>query len=208
MSDKPLDPTLKSLVEIGPDDWTVLAGEPAAPTRIIDADIATVSGAANKVLRVEAKPPYLLHLEFVAGHDAANLPSALNKRNVLLDDRHGLLVRTVVVLLKPAADSPALSGLRQRGFPDEVPYNVFGYRVIRVWQIPPDQLLAGGLGTLPLAPITRRDKRAIAWHNKADGIAIAPPRCGPIEKPVMGLDLHPARVTVFASLGETVVARS
>jgi predicted transposase YdaD len=154
MVDKPFDPTLKTLVEVGPEDWTVFAGQPAAPTRIIDADIATVSGAADKVLRVESMPAYLLHLEFVAGHDAAKLPAALNKRNVLLDDRHSLLVRTVVVLLRPAADSPVLTGLHQRSFPEEVPYNVFGYRVIRVWQIPPDQLLAGGLGTLPLAPIS------------------------------------------------------
>lgn len=154
MSDKPFDPTLKTLVEVGPADWTVFAGQPAAPTRIIDADIATVSGAADKVLRVEAIPPYLLHLEFVAGHDAADLPTALNKRNILLDDRHGLLVRSVVVLLRPSADSPALTELRQRGFPEELPYNVFGYRVIRVWKIPPDHLLAGGLGTLPFAPIS------------------------------------------------------
>jgi len=101
MADKPFDPTLKTLVEVGPGDWTVFAGQPAAPTRIIDADIATISGAADKVLRVEAKPPYLLPLEFVAGHDAADLPRALNKRNILLDDGHGLLVRTVVVPLRP-----------------------------------------------------------------------------------------------------------
>ena len=44
------------------------------PTRVIDADIATVSGAADKVLRVEARPPYILHLEFVTGHDAVDLP--------------------------------------------------------------------------------------------------------------------------------------
>jgi predicted transposase YdaD len=142
------------MVEVGPIDWTVFAGERAAPTRIIDADIATVSGAADKVLRVEATLPYLLHLEFMAGHYAADLPIALNKRNVLLEDRHGLLVRTVVVLLKPSADSPALTGLRQRAFPDELPYNSFSYRVIRVWRLAPDLLLAGGLGTLPLAVIS------------------------------------------------------
>ncbi len=90
----------------------------------------------------------------MTGHDAADLPTALNKRNVLLDDRHGLLVRTVVVLLKPSADSPVLTGLRSRAFPNESPYNAFAYRVIRVWQVPPDQLLAGGLGTLPLAPVS------------------------------------------------------
>jgi hypothetical protein len=170
-------------VEAGPADWTVFAGLPAAPTRVIDADIATVSGAADKVLHVDGVPPYILHLEFVTGHDAVALPTALNKRNVLLDDRHDLLVRTVAVLLRPEADSPALTGLRQRGFPEEPPYNVFGYRVIRVWQIPPERILEGGLGTLPLAPISavtdeqlpgiikrmesrlrRRDARRVADH--------------------------------------------
>jgi hypothetical protein len=154
MTHPSFDPTVKTLVEVGPVDWTVFAGQPAAPTRVIDAAVAAVGGAADKVLHVGAEPPYLLHLEFVSGHDAAALPVTLNKRNVLLDDRHGLLVRTVVILLQPSADSPALTGLWQRGFPDESPYNVFGYRVIRAWQIPPAQLLAGGLGTLPLAPIS------------------------------------------------------
>ncbi len=151
---KPFDPTLKSMVEVAPADWPVFAGQSAAPTRVIDADIATVSGAADKVLRVGAKPPYLLHLEFVAGHDAADLPTTLNKRNILLEDRHGLRVRTVVVLLRPAADSRAMTGERQAGFPGEMPYNLFRYQVIRVWQVPPQQLLTGGLGTLPLAPIS------------------------------------------------------
>ncbi len=61
MADKPYDPTLKDLVEAGPDDWPVLTGQPQAPTEVIDADIATVSGAGDKVLRVRAEPPYLLH---------------------------------------------------------------------------------------------------------------------------------------------------
>src|SRR5437667_10292490 len=87
MADKPFDPTLKTLVEVGPEDWTVFAGQPAAPTRVIDADIATVSGAADKALRVQSLPPYILHLEFVAGHDPADLPPALDKRTVLLDAR-------------------------------------------------------------------------------------------------------------------------
>ncbi|HZT80116.1 MAG TPA: hypothetical protein VFA26_07840 [Gemmataceae bacterium] len=30
---------------------------------------------------------------------------------------------------------------------------MFRYGVVRVWQLPPEQLLTGGLGTLPLAPI-------------------------------------------------------
>ena len=49
---KPFDPTLKALVENAPESWPVLFNQPAGITEIIDADIATVSGAADKVLRV------------------------------------------------------------------------------------------------------------------------------------------------------------
>jgi predicted transposase YdaD len=152
---KPFDVTLKVLLEAGPEDWTVLAGLPHAPTQIIDADIATVSGAADKVLRVEADPPCLLHLEFLAGHDAADLPRLLHKRNLLLEDRHDLAVRTLVVVLRPEANSPALTGMRRRTFPGEMePYTTFRYDVLRVWQMPARRFLAGGPALLPLAPIS------------------------------------------------------
>lgn len=153
MAAKPFDPTLKALVESSPEDWPVFVGQPPAPTEVIDADVATVSGAADKVLRVRAAPPYLLHLEFQAGHDAVALPGLLHLRNALLDERHGLPVRSAAVLLRPAADSPTLTGVRARGFDGEAPHDVFRYQVIRVWQLPAEALLAGGLGTLPLAPI-------------------------------------------------------
>jgi len=148
------DPTLKALVEAGPADWPVFIGQPRAPTDVIDADIATVSGAADKALRVRANPPYLLHLEFQSGHDSVRLPRKLHLRSTLLENRHEMLVRTAVVLLKPQADAPALSGIRDLAFPDEPPYDLFRYQVIRVWQLPPEGLLRGGLGTLPLAPIS------------------------------------------------------
>ena len=122
---------------------------------MIDADIATVSGAADKVLRVAAEPPYLLHLEFVSGHDAAALPPKLMVRNGLLSDRHELRVRTGVVVLHPGDDSPQLSGVYERGFPGEAPYLTFRYLVVRVWQLPPGPLLTGGLALLPLARSAR-----------------------------------------------------
>src|SRR5271155_57083 len=110
MTPKPFDPTVKVLVETEPTSWPVLLGRPTGPTAVIDADIATVSGAADKVLRVSADPPYLLHLEFVPGHDAATLPRKLHVRNGLLEDRHELRVRSGAVLLCPEADSPQLTG--------------------------------------------------------------------------------------------------
>ncbi len=154
MTAQPYDPTLKALVENEPESWPVLLGRPAAPTEVIDADIATVSGAADKVLRVSADAPYLLHLEFVAGHDAAPLPSKLHVRNALLEDRHDLPVCSGVVLLQPRADSPQLTGVYARGFSGEEVYLTFRYQVLRVWQLPPEPLLTGGLVLLPLALIS------------------------------------------------------
>jgi predicted transposase YdaD len=154
MAAKPYDPTLKALVETEPESWPALLGRPAGPTTVIDADVATVSGAADKVLRVAAEPPYLLHLEFVAGHDAASLPRKMLIRNGLLEDRHETRVRSAVVLLRPEADSPQLTGLYERGFPGEEIYHTFRYQVVRVWRLPPDPLLTGGLSLLPLAPIS------------------------------------------------------
>ena len=155
MAGKPFDPTLKWLVEAGPGDWPVVVGRPPAPTRVIDADIATVSGAGDKALRVGTDPPYLLHLEFQAGHDAAELPRKLHLRSTLLENRHRLPVWTAAVLLRPEANSPALTGEWRLALPGEaVPYNIFRYQVVRVWQLASEVLLRAGPGALPLAPIS------------------------------------------------------
>ncbi len=169
MADKPYDPTLKALVETAPESWPVLFGQPAAPTEVIDADLATVSGAADKVLRVSANPPYLLHLEFVSGHDAAVLPRKLHARNALLEDRHDLPVRSGVVLLRPQADSPQVTGVYQRGYPGEAPYLILRYQAVRVWQLAPEPLLQGGLGLLPLAPISAKTEAELPGIIEAMG---------------------------------------
>jgi predicted transposase YdaD len=154
MAAKEFDPTLKTLVEGSPGDWPVLMGQSAARTRVIDADIATVSGAADKVLHVSATPPYLVHLDFQSGHDSAKLPPLLHVRSTLLHHRHGLLVRSAAVLLRREADSKALTENLELAFPGEAPYDTFHYKVIRVWELSPGQLLRGGLSTMPLAPIS------------------------------------------------------
>jgi predicted transposase YdaD len=143
------------LVEAEPTSWPIVLGRPAGPTTVIDADIATVSGAADKVLRVAADTPYLLYLEFVAGHDAVQLPRKLHMRNGLLEYRHDLLVRSCAVLLHPEADSPQLTGRYLRQFPDEdEEYLKFRYQVLRVWLQAPELFLGSSLSLLPLAPIS------------------------------------------------------
>jgi hypothetical protein len=72
------DDILKQLTEISSRDWVVRGGWASARTRVIDADIATISGAADKVIRVTGPPDWLLSVDFQAGHDTvANLADLL-----------------------------------------------------------------------------------------------------------------------------------
>jgi hypothetical protein len=75
--------------------------------------------------------------------------------NVLLNRRHGLPVRTVVVLLRREADGPEMTDSVRHALPDGRPYLEFRYDVTRIWQKPVEEILAGGVGTLPLAPIAQ-----------------------------------------------------
>src|SRR5918911_1459438 len=142
----PLDDTLKHLTELSPQDWVVRGGWAPAPATVIDADIATIAGAADKVIRVAGSPDWLLAVDFQAGHDtAAKLPDLLLYNSALFR-RHGLPVRTLLVLLHRGADSPRLTGLYERGFPGEPFDAALRYRVLRVWEVPAEAWLSGGLG--------------------------------------------------------------
>ena len=73
--------------------------------------------------------------------------------NSALFKRHGLPVRTLLVLLHRSADSRRLTGLYERGFPGEPFDAALRYRVLRVWEVPAAAWLSGGLGLVPLAPL-------------------------------------------------------
>ena len=150
---KPFDATLKGLLERGPADWSALAGFAGRQVEIIDADVSTVTAASDKVLRVRDEPDWLMDVNFQAGPDAS-LPRRTHVYNAVLEDRHDLLVRSVVVLLAKQAHLSAINGIYSRRFEGEEPHLVFRYQVIRVWELPTQSLLEGGLGTLPLAPIS------------------------------------------------------
>lgn len=173
------DDTLKHLTELAPQDWVVQGGWPAAPARVIDADIATIAGATDKVIRVAGQPDWLLSVDFQAGHDsAAKLPDLLLYNSALFK-RHGLRVRSLLVLLHRGAGSPQLSGLYERGFPGEPFDAALRYRVLRVWQVAAERWLAGSLGLVPLAPlgdVRQQDLPAVIARMKQRLEREAPPR--------------------------------
>lgn len=75
--------------------------------------------------------------------------------------KHRLLVRTVVLLLRPEADAPAMRSPYIAQFPGEAPYHQFLFRVVRVWEQPVEAVLAGGVGVLPLAPLCRIEPESL-----------------------------------------------
>ncbi|MFN9371394.1 MAG: hypothetical protein ACK6D3_05850 [Planctomycetaceae bacterium] len=149
----PFDAILKHLPQDYPQDWARFAGVDA-PVSVIDADVSTVTAAADKVLWVEEPDPWILHLEFQASHDPT-LGSRVLHYNVLLRVRHKVPVRSLVILLRREADGRDLTGKVHWRSPSGRTYLTFEYEPIRLWQLPPEAVLRGGLGTLPLAPLTR-----------------------------------------------------
>src|SRR5947209_9914487 len=130
----PFDDTLKQLTELSPEDWVIRGGWPESSATVIDADIATITGAADKVIRVTGPPDWLLAVDFQAGHDTvAKLPD-LSLYNNALYKRHGLHVRSLLVLLHRGADSPQVTGVYKRGLPGQ-PYDAaLRYQRLRVWR--------------------------------------------------------------------------
>lgn len=160
---KPFDAATKHLVEVDPAAWLAYVGlTSAGRLDVIDADLSTVTAEADKVVRVEAAGRLaLVHFELQATHDRS-LGQRLLRYNVLLHTRHGLPVRSIAVLLRPAADGLDLTGQFELAHPDGEPYLRFRYQVIRAWQQPVDAVLTGGLGTLPMAPLADAPAEALA----------------------------------------------
>jgi predicted transposase YdaD len=156
MAAKQFDVTLKDLIEDYAPIWPRLAGPwPLRGVDVIDADIATLTGAADKVLLVHGVTgDWIMNLELQTAH-RLNLPGRMHLNSTALHHRHHLLVRSVAVLLRREALASNLTGVLQLQLPDDnEPYDVFRYQVIRLWELPAERLLTDDLVLLPLALLT------------------------------------------------------
>ena len=152
---KPFDATMKELLESDPRAWLeLLLGRELGDVRILNVDLSTITTEADSVLLVAEVEPWLVHLEFQSSYDPT-LPLRLQRYNILVNYRHRLPVQSMALLLCPDADGPAMTGLLQHRLPDGLIYHEFRYNVVRTWERPADEILAGGLATLPLAPLAR-----------------------------------------------------
>ena len=156
MAGKPFDASLKDIIEEYARAWAEqFTPGPILAVAVIDADVSTVTAAADKVIRLQTTAgECLLDLEAQSSFDA-DKPGRMLLYSVILNQRHRLPVRSVMVLLRREANATALTGVVElRYAPTEPPYLTFHYTVIRLWQQPLAPLLNGPIGLLPLAPLT------------------------------------------------------
>jgi predicted transposase YdaD len=147
------DNTTRYLVQAYPADWLSFLGHaPTGEVEVIDSNLSTVSAEADKVVRVGDATPWLVHLEFQTSYDPT-MGRRLVRYNAMLHLQHELPVASVLVLLRPEADGRSIDGEYRVALPGSEPYLTFAYSVRRIWQEPARHLLAGPLGTLPLAPL-------------------------------------------------------
>ena len=154
--DKPFDATMRKLIELEPAAWLRFLRIPVSdPDRVtaIDSNLSTVIAEADKVLWVGDPNPWIEHVELQAGRDP-RLGDRAHVYSTLLGYQHEVPVRTSLVLLRPAADGPELSGLLEQRLPKGDVYDWFRYDIVRVWQTPVEEIFAAGLPVLPLAPVS------------------------------------------------------
>jgi predicted transposase YdaD len=151
---KPYDSVFKDLLERDPGGWVSLAlGAVEGEARLVDSDISTVSGAADKVVLLAGPAPFVIHFEAFASWDPSILARAMNY-NGAHHRRHLLPVYTVLVVLQPRADHASLTGEYRVVTPVNQQVHLLQYQVLRAWELDLDTVLQGSLATLPLAPLS------------------------------------------------------
>jgi predicted transposase YdaD len=153
---KPFDATMRELFELEPAAWLEFLGIPVPDpglVQVIDSNLSTITADADKLVRLGGPDPLIVHTEVLSGRDTGD-PAQAHWYNTLTTRKHAEPVWSVVVLLRPAADGPELTGEYVREVPGRGKNLWFRYDVVRVWELPPDRLLTGGLPLLPLAPVS------------------------------------------------------
>ncbi len=124
-----------------------------APLPFVTSDLSTVVAESDRILFVDEDPPWLGHVEIQSSPDS-DLDLRIDRYNLLIEYRERMPVISAVLLLRPEADSPKLTGRRIQQRPNGEKYREFQYHVVRAWEQSVDSILNGPLAMLPLATLT------------------------------------------------------
>jgi hypothetical protein len=127
---------------------------PTVPVKPLNVDLSTVTTAADLILGLGDPLEEIVQLDFQSSASAWK-HADLMVYHALLFAHYRVPVHTIAVLLRPEAAHANMNGLIRyaprpgRGKMD------FGYEVVRLWERPAEELLAGEVGVAPLAMLGR-----------------------------------------------------
>lgn len=110
------------------------------PFELVQPNLPPGTIEADRVFRLELPEPMLLHTEWESASKLGRAQRFL-EYNVLLTRQSALPVQTVVVLIRKEANSSDMTGEHSLRTPDGCEYLRFGYRVIRLWELPWEWML-------------------------------------------------------------------
>jgi hypothetical protein len=147
----PFDATLKDLGRDSPDDFLISFDRPpTAAVSLLNVDLSTVTTAADLILGVGAPLEEVIHIDFQSSAAAWKHADVL-VYNALVYAEYHVPVHSIVILLRPQAAHSNLSGVVSYAARAGRGSMNFSYQVVRLWERPAQELVAGPLGTAPLA---------------------------------------------------------
>ncbi len=149
------DSTLKDLARDYPPDFLGTFDQPPTmPWKLLNIDLSTVTTSADFVVGLGNPLQEILHIDFQASASATKHADIL-AYNVLLYRHYLVPVHSSIILLHPKAGHSNPGGTIHYTARSSDGKMEFKYKVIRLWEIPTETLLQGGLGTVPLATLSR-----------------------------------------------------
>jgi hypothetical protein len=149
------DATLKDMGRESPRGFLAAFDRPpAGPVKPLNIDLSTVTTAADLILGLGEPLEEIIQIDFQSSA-AGGKHADLLVYNALLFAHYHVPVHTIVILLRPKAAHANLNGVVRsaprpgRGSMD------FTYEVVRLWERPAEELLAGDVGVAPLAMLGR-----------------------------------------------------
>jgi hypothetical protein len=147
----PFDATVKEILAPRPEDFVPVFGLPLTlPAVRLNVDLSTLSAATDVAIGFGDPLEEIADLNFQSGPDD-DIASRCHLYSAALNFRFGVPVRTILILLRPKAETAGIDG--KLSYASGGSGVEFRYEVVRMWQQPLEAFLRGGVSLLPLATL-------------------------------------------------------
>jgi hypothetical protein len=147
----PFDATLKDLGRDAPADFLATFDQPPIePLALLNVDLSTVTTAADLIIGIGDPLAEIIHIDFQSSAAAWKHADTL-VYNALIYAEYHVPVHSIVILLRPQAAHSNLNGTVNYTARSGRGKMEFTYEPVRMWEWPAETMLAGPLGTTPLA---------------------------------------------------------